>query len=51
MLYRTGLLLIGYCLLFCGSLGETRICVETLALRARFPTQFLVSPKRPRVFL
>ena len=35
----------------CGSLGETRNCVETLTLRARVATQFLVSPKLPRVFL
>ena len=35
----------------CESLGETRNCVETLALRARVPTQFLVSPKLSRVFL
>ena len=35
----------------CGSLGETRNCVETLALRARVPTQFLASTKLPRVFL
>ena len=35
----------------CGTLGETQNCVETLALCARIPTQFLVSPKFPRVFL
>ena len=35
----------------CESLGETRNCVETLTLRARVPTQFLVSPKLSRVFL
>ena len=35
----------------CESLGETRNCVETLALRAHVPTQFLVSPKLSRVFL
>ena len=35
----------------CESLVETRNCVETLALRARVPTQFLVSPKLSRVFL
>jgi hypothetical protein len=31
--------------------GETRNCVQTLALRARPPTQFLVSPDLSRVFL
>ncbi len=35
----------------CGSLGETRNCVEVLALRAPVPTQILVSPKLPRVLL
>ena len=35
----------------CGNLGETQNCVQTLALRARVPTQFLLPPKFPRVFL
>jgi hypothetical protein len=29
----------------CGSLGETRNWVETLALRARVPKKFLIFPK------
>ena len=35
----------------CGNWGETQNCVETLALCARVPTQILVPPKFPCVFL